>query len=156
MEVNSRSELSMKVNSLVIFNGPTSSAKHIGQSRVFIYSPHQMTEIVLTRVFREVQALSMIVSSISVGTPFPAAIDTGTTLIYVPTAIAQAIWNAVDGAKVDKVDTAESGGGTIYEYPCDANLDIRFRFEGNDDNDGLKVDPRDLNLGRSCAVELGW
>lgn len=72
---------------------------------------------------------------------FPAAIDTGTTLIYVPTAIATAFYAGIPGSASSPVD-----GTGAYTYPCTETLPvIQFSFGGNK----FSVDPKDINIGSS-------
>ncbi|KAG8945217.1 hypothetical protein FRC04_001123 [Tulasnella sp. 424] len=71
---------------------------------------------------------------------FSAVIDSGTTLIYIPTTAAKALYAKIPGAK-----TAPSSVGTgFYTYPCNSNLSpITLSFNGNK----YAVNPADFNLG---------
>ncbi|KAG9019062.1 Type I transmembrane sorting receptor [Tulasnella sp. 427] len=76
---------------------------------------------------------------------FSAVIDSGTTLIYIPTAAAKALFAKIPGAK-----TAPSSVGTgFYTYPCSSKLGpITLSFNG----DSYAVNLADFNLG---AVSSG-
>ncbi|KAH8119288.1 acid protease [Phellopilus nigrolimitatus] len=70
------------------------------------------------------------------------AIDTGTTLIYLPDEVAQSFYGLIPGAK--QIDQFGAG---FFTYPCSSNLDIAFGFGGND----FTISTRDFNLGRVAA-----
>ncbi|KAL8280599.1 hypothetical protein RQP46_006922 [Phenoliferia psychrophenolica] len=91
----------------------------------------------------EVQANAPVVGGKAVGTAFNAAIDTGTTLIYVPTAVAKAIYAAIPGSAVD---TSDSGGGsTFYRYPCSSTTTVALTFAGSSNT--YAINAADFNLG---------
>ncbi|KAI5121574.1 hypothetical protein M0805_000754 [Coniferiporia weirii] len=71
-----------------------------------------------------------------------AAIDTGTTLIYVPDQVAQDFYKEIPGAM-----EADQFGSGFFTYPCSLKLDIAFIFGG----DEFGLDTRDFNLGRVDA-----
>ncbi|KAG9017511.1 hypothetical protein FRB90_000984 [Tulasnella sp. 427] len=76
---------------------------------------------------------------------FSAVIDSGTTLIYVPTAAAKALYAKIPGAKA----APSSIGDGFYTYPCNAKLGpIELGFSGHQ----YAVNPSDFNLG---AVSSG-
>ncbi|KAH8924502.1 acid protease [Atractiella rhizophila] len=104
----------------------------------------------------QVAAQEPVVGGKSVGSSYPAAIDTGTTLIYLPKAVAKAIYDAIPGATLDKTDSA-SGGADIYQFPCAASSPalptIALAFEGI--TQALEVDSRDFNLGLSGESKTG-
>ncbi|KAF8919938.1 acid protease [Mucidula mucida] len=68
-----------------------------------------------------------------------AAIDTGTSLIYLPEQLANAFYAMISGAR-----SAEDVGQGIYTFPCDATLSLALSFSGFD----FSIDMRDFNLGR--------
>jgi hypothetical protein len=63
-------------------------------------------------------------------------VDTGTTVIVVPTNYAKTIWSQVEGASVY--------GSGYYTYPCASPPKISFNFGGKD----WTVGPDSLNIGR--------
>ncbi|TFY62116.1 hypothetical protein EVJ58_g4075 [Rhodofomes roseus] len=71
-----------------------------------------------------------------------AAIDTGTTLIYVPDDVASRLYALIPGSK----HAAQYGAG-FYTYPCDTPLAVTLSFGGR----AYGVDPADFNLGRTSA-----
>ncbi|KAG8948334.1 Type I transmembrane sorting receptor [Tulasnella sp. 424] len=78
--------------------------------------------------------------------PFSAVIDSGTTLIYIPTLAAEMLYAQIPGAK----DASSTLGAGFYTYPCDMDLaPIAIAF-----GMGTKhaINPKDFNLG---AVESG-
>lgn len=87
-----------------------------------------------------------------------AAIDTGTTLIYFPQAVAQALYRQIPGAQ----PANQYGDGEplcslssrpayrlrptgFYTYPCNSNLNISFQFGSN----VYSLNNKDFNLGRT-------
>ncbi|KLO12257.1 acid protease [Schizopora paradoxa] len=76
---------------------------------------------------------------ISVPDDFVAAIDTGTTLIYVPDPIAQTIYSSIAGAK-----SIDRFGPGFFSYPCTSSPDIRFTFGGIE----FEMNDEDFNIGR--------
>jgi len=82
-------------------------------------------------------------------TAFDCAIDTGTTLIYLPTATVDAIYAQVPGAVADTSD-GQTYGGTVYSYPCDSNPNVGFSF-GGINGQVFTIDPTDFNLGTASS-----
>ncbi|KAG8934118.1 hypothetical protein FRC01_005017 [Tulasnella sp. 417] len=79
--------------------------------------------------------------AVDMSTSVTAAIDSGTTLIYVPRAVASAIYRQIPGAR--QAD-AEYGEG-FWTYPCNSNLNIQLGFGDN----YFALNPVDFNLGRT-------
>ncbi|KAF9509786.1 hypothetical protein BS47DRAFT_1332068 [Hydnum rufescens UP504] len=71
-----------------------------------------------------------------------AAIDTGTTLIYVPDSIASALYRSIPGAK-----PADQYGDGFWTYPCSAALNLGFVIDGY----AYTISPSDFNLGHTYA-----
>ncbi|TDL26248.1 acid protease [Rickenella mellea] len=71
-----------------------------------------------------------------------AAIDTGTTLIYVPDRIARAFYGMIPGAK----PVSQYGPG-FFTFPCASNIEISFSFAGQE----FPVDMFDFNLGMTAV-----
>lgn len=76
----------------------------------------------------------------SVATHLVAAIDTGTTLIYVPDDVAASFYQLIPGAK-----SATQYGPGLYTFPCSSPVDIQFSFDGQ----LFSISPLDFNLGRT-------
>jgi len=75
---------------------------------------------------------------------FSAVIDTGTTLIYAPTAATKALYKKIKGAK----DASSTLGAGYYTFPCSATLDnINLSFDGTN----YPVDFADFNLGAASS-----
>ncbi|KAI0645583.1 aspartic peptidase domain-containing protein [Trametes meyenii] len=68
-----------------------------------------------------------------------AAIDTGTSLIYVPKDVASNFYALIPGSEV----TMEYGPG-FYTFPCDAKLSVSLSLGGK----LYGIQPSDFNLGR--------
>ncbi|KAL8280218.1 hypothetical protein RQP46_007332 [Phenoliferia psychrophenolica] len=83
------------------------------------------------------------VSGKAVGSSYNAAIDTGTTLIYLPTAVAATVYAAIPGAS--KSTAYSSSGSDVYTYPCSSSATVQFTFGGLSTQ--FAVDSRDFNLG---------
>jgi len=77
-----------------------------------------------------------------VPTDIVAAIDTGTTLIYVPDEVAVKFYGMIPGAK-----RATQYGPEFYTYPCSATLDIAFSFG----NQLFSLNIFDFNMGRTSV-----
>lgn len=74
------------------------------------------------------------------GSSFDAVIDTGTTLAYVPTSTASALYAKIPGAK-SASSTVGSGG---YTFPCSTTLGtIAMKFGSQ----SYTINPADFNLG---------
>ncbi|TFL03171.1 aspartic peptidase domain-containing protein [Pterulicium gracile] len=72
-----------------------------------------------------------------------AAIDTGTTLIYLPELVAAVFYKLIPGAK-----PSTEYGPEFYTFPCyGAPIQIAFSFEGQP----LSINMMDFNLGRTSA-----
>ncbi|KIY44362.1 acid protease [Fistulina hepatica ATCC 64428] len=71
-----------------------------------------------------------------------AAIDTGTTLIYVPNGLAAKFYAMISGAR-----PAAEYGPEFFTYPCNSNIDIAFTFG----TVHFKLNLFDFNLGRTSA-----
>lgn len=76
------------------------------------------------------------------GSSSTATLDTGTSLIVAPQDAADAIHNAIDGAKSD------GQGG--YTLPCTTNTELSFTFSGQT----FKMDSRDLLFSPSDSGNL--
>ncbi|KAL8276487.1 hypothetical protein RQP46_011088 [Phenoliferia psychrophenolica] len=98
----------------------------------------------------QVAAEPVLVNGAPSGPSYGAAIDTGTTLIYVPPPVAAAIYAAIPGASPSAADSL-SGGSTsgTYQYPCDAQFELALTFAGTEGSFG--IDLRDFNIGQSSS-----
>lgn len=96
----------------------------------------------------QIESETTVVNGVSTGGGYQSAIDTGTTLIYVPFTVAAAIYAAIPGSMVDVVDTVEGGLGVYYQYPCasTAELKLAIKFAGIAP---LSINPVDFNLGKT-------
>lgn len=79
--------------------------------------------------------------AVDMSTSVTAAIDSGTTLIYVPKAVASAIYRQIPGAR--QAD-AQYGEG-FWTYPCNSRPNIQLGFGDN----YFALSPVDFNLGRT-------
>jgi cathepsin D len=64
------------------------------------------------------------VNGVTLEPTFDSIIDTGTTLIYGPSATVEALWGQVPGSN-------DTGNGA-YSYPCDSPPTVSFNFGGSD------------------------
>ncbi|WVR08878.1 hypothetical protein IAU60_005937 [Kwoniella sp. DSM 27419] len=69
-----------------------------------------------------------------------AAIDTGTTLIGVPSSVASAIYSQISGSQAL---SQQSGYQGYYEYPCSTNVNVNIQFGGL----SYTISNADMNLG---------
>ncbi|KAI4528633.1 acid protease [Schizophyllum commune Loenen D] len=76
----------------------------------------------------------------STPTDIYAAIDTGTTLIYLPGGVAAKFYAMINGSK-----PAPQYGPEYFTYPCNSKLDINFIFNGQ----SFSMNQFDFNLGRT-------
>ncbi|KAL8292380.1 hypothetical protein RQP46_001846 [Phenoliferia psychrophenolica] len=75
---------------------------------------------------------------------FGAAIDTGTTLVYVPIGVAAAIYQAIPGAS----RYYTSNGDTYFTFACSTQgkFSVAFTFAGL--TRSFAINPQDFNLGQ--------
>ncbi|KAI9633340.1 aspartic protease [Dioszegia hungarica] len=99
------------------------------------------TTPVTSKTYWEVGTNGMSVKNTVTGSSFPAAIDTGTTLVYIPTSAASAFYAAIPNSK--------SNGDGSYDYPCSFTgpVGISFPNAGN-----LNFNIADLNLGKTSST----
>ncbi|KAF8894903.1 aspartic peptidase domain-containing protein [Gymnopilus junonius] len=88
-------------------------------------------------------------SAMTVANMVTAAIDTGTSFIYVPEDLATKFYRLIPGSRL----ATEYGTG-YYAYPCNEKFDVSFLF-GNHD---FTIHSDDFNIGKECVggvVSLG-
>ncbi|KZT51973.1 acid protease [Calocera cornea HHB12733] len=119
----------------------------IGSTDTSHYSGDITYTSVTTESYWEVQSTGSVVNGKTVGQGFKAAIDTGTTLIYIPTSAATALYAAIPGARSDP----DEGSG-MYAYPCASNPSVGFSFAGSPNV--YTVDLRDFNLGPASEQDM--
>ncbi|KAH9948670.1 aspartic peptidase domain-containing protein [Amylocystis lapponica] len=78
----------------------------------------------------------------TVPTNLTAAIDTGTSLIYVPDDVAKEFYGLIPGAQ-----PAMQYGGGFYTFPCTGAPTVSLSFGGQ----AYSVDAGDFNLGRTAT-----
>ncbi|KAG8952199.1 hypothetical protein FRC04_004906 [Tulasnella sp. 424] len=76
-----------------------------------------------------------------------AAIDSGTSLIYVPQDIASAIYRQIPGAQ----RAEQKYGPGFWTYPCNSKLNIQFKFGGS----FFALNPVDFNTGSGSPTRVG-
>ncbi|KAG8745225.1 hypothetical protein FRC10_008537 [Ceratobasidium sp. 414] len=74
--------------------------------------------------------------------PITAAIDTGSTLIYLPIHEAEALYSHIPGSR-----QAAEYGDAIWAFPCSSRLQLSLRFGSR----LFQIHPWDFNLGRTDA-----
>ncbi|GAA5900257.1 hypothetical protein JCM6882_002289 [Rhodosporidiobolus microsporus] len=81
------------------------------------------------------------------------AVDTGSSVSYLPKAAVKALYDSIPGAySVDVANSTLTVNGVAYEpsryeYPCNTTAHIGFVFGGTTSKKVFDLDPRDLNLG---------
>lgn len=74
----------------------------------------------------------------------------GTTLIYVPPAVASAIYAAIPGASTSTSESVAGGSASgTYQYPCEAQFELALQFAGAEGSFG--IDLADFNIGKSSS-----
>ncbi|WVQ93000.1 hypothetical protein IAU59_000063 [Kwoniella sp. CBS 9459] len=86
-----------------------------------------------------VQGSAITITSTSGYSP-QAAIDTGTTLIGVPSSVAQSIYSQIPNSEAL---SASSGYDGYYQYPCDTATNVTIQFGGL----SYAISNADMNLG---------
>ncbi|ADV23137.1 endopeptidase [Cryptococcus gattii E566] len=87
-----------------------------------------------------IQGNSVSISSSFGGSNPSCAIDTGTTLIGVPSQTAYNIYSQIQGAEAL---SASSGYEGYYQYPCDTQVSVSLQFGGM----SYSISNADMNLG---------
>ncbi|KAK4705578.1 hypothetical protein P7C70_g625, partial [Phenoliferia sp. Uapishka_3] len=136
-------KLTSKLFAFHLTRGQTSGSElSIGAVDAAHYSGSITYTPVTSQTYWEVSA-GAVVGGKAAGSTFPAAIDTGTTLIYVPSAVAQSIYAQIPGASID---TTDSGNGvTYYKYPCSSTTVVAMSFAGS--SKSYSINAQDFNLG---------
>jgi len=101
-----------------------------------------------------VQSTGLYVNGKSASGSFAAAIDTGTTLVYVPSADAASFWAAVPGARATSTAGPSIPGlGTAtsssYEYPCDTSITAAIGFTNVSP---ITISNDNLNIGAGSTA----
>ncbi|KAL0956283.1 hypothetical protein HGRIS_002441 [Hohenbuehelia grisea] len=97
---------------------------------------------VISKTYWSVSMDGLLFAGKKLNTKLIAAIDTGTTLIYVPAQVASDFYKMIPGSR-----QAQEFGAEYYAYPCSTNLDISLSF----DKRAFSINPRDFNLGRTSS-----
>lgn len=85
----------------------------------------------------------VIVNGKTASTNIYAAIDTGTTLIYLPDSLAAAFYKMIPGSK----RAAQYGQG-FYTFPCSSKPNVQLSFNGQK----FGINLYDFNLGRTSST----
>ncbi|KAH7919356.1 acid protease [Leucogyrophana mollusca] len=94
---------------------------------------------VKSRTYWSVSMDGLFVNGMTMPVVVTAAIDTGTTLIYVPDLVARQLYNQIPGSQ------KESGVfDGFYSYPCSSYPSISLSFDGK----AFELSTLDFNLGR--------
>ncbi|KAI9636922.1 aspartic peptidase domain-containing protein [Dioszegia hungarica] len=86
-----------------------------------------------------VQGMTVQGNSVSLNSP-QAAIDTGTTLIGVPSTVIKSIYAQIPSSSAM---SASSGYEGYYQYPCSTNVSVTMQFGGL----SYRISAQDFNLG---------
>lgn len=89
------------------------------------------------------QAAQVNGNAVALSKSLTAAIDSGTTLIYVPQDVAAGVYRQIPGAQ--RAD--QQFGPGFWSYPCNAKLNVQFKFGGN----FFALNPVDFNLGKTSS-----
>ncbi|KAG8878135.1 hypothetical protein FRB97_002817 [Tulasnella sp. 331] len=117
--------------------GCTDSAKYTGD---IAYYPLDSSATDGTQLYWNTPSDGFYYNGGSSSGAFSAVIDTGTTLIYIPTDAASAFYAEIDGAE----DASDTVGEGFYSYPCNAKLSAITMKLGSTQ---YAVNPSDFNLG---------
>ncbi|OCF56098.1 endopeptidase [Kwoniella mangroviensis CBS 10435] len=118
----------------LIFGG-TNSSKYTGSIN---YISIDQSDLDYWRI--PAQAVTVQGSQVSIGSSPQAAIDTGTTLIGVPSQVAEAIYSQIPNSQAL---SASSGYDGYYQYPCDTTVNVTIQFGGL----SYSMSNADMNLG---------
>ncbi|WVQ63697.1 uncharacterized protein L199_001850 [Kwoniella botswanensis] len=130
---NSASSVESQGGELIL--GGTNSSKYTGSIN---YISIDEDDLDYWRI--PAQAVTVQGSQVSVGSNPQAAIDTGTTLIGVPSQVAQAIYEQIPNSEAL---SASSGYDGYYQYPCDTTVNVTIQFGGL----SYAISNADMNLG---------
>jgi len=84
-----------------------------------------------------------VVAGSKVGNTFTAAIDSGTTYIFLPVAVAKALMAQIPGASRNAAQS--STGYNVYQFPCSSTTKVGFSFAGG--STVYYINAADLNAG---------
>jgi hypothetical protein len=87
---------------------------------------------------------------VKVPTAFSSAIDTGTTLVYLPLTVAAQIFKAIPGATIDTADSSAQGG-TFYQIDCKLIGAVKIAFTFAKNGTPYPIHPPNLNLGTATG-----
>lgn len=110
-----------------------------------------VTTPVTSKTYWEVSSTGAFVNGKSASAGFSAAIDSGTTLIYLPTSAAASFYAAIPGARATSsgnglsIPGLSSASSGAYEYPCKFNGTVALGFNGI--ADPLQFSLADFNIG---------
>lgn len=90
----------------------------------------------------------MSVNGVKVTQSFGAAIDSGTSLTYLPRSVAKAVFDSIPGAF--RAADYSSSTTDLYLYPCSTTAVIALSFDGSANQ--YSIDAGDLNLGEVDAT----
>ncbi|WWD06960.1 hypothetical protein V865_005057 [Kwoniella europaea PYCC6329] len=130
---NSASSVESQGGELIL--GGTNSSKYTGSIN---YISIDEDDLDYWRI--PAQAATVQGSQVSIGSSPQAAIDTGTTLIGVPSQVAQAIYEQIPNSEAL---SASSGYDGYYQYPCDTTVNVTIQFGGL----SYAISNADMNLG---------
>lgn len=123
-------------------NKPTGSELTIGGVDSTKYTGSITYTPVTSKTYWQTHSDGIAVNGAIVTAGFDSAIDTGTTLIYVPTTVANALYAKIPGAGPSTAD-----GTGAYSYPCNSTATVAFSYSGTQ----FVMDARDLNEGTSAS-----
>ncbi|KAK6906397.1 hypothetical protein I203_100382 [Kwoniella mangroviensis CBS 8507] len=130
---NSASSVESQGGELIL--GGTNSSKYTGSIN---YISIDQSDLDYWRI--PAQAVTVQGSQVSIGSNPQAAIDTGTTLIGVPSQVAEAIYSQISDSQAL---SASSGYDGYYQYPCDTTVNVTIQFGGL----SYSISNADMNLG---------
>ncbi|KAI0690105.1 aspartic peptidase domain-containing protein [Cytidiella melzeri] len=94
-----------------------------------------------TRTYWTVNMGGMAINQLqSIPTNLTAAVDSGTSLLLVPDAVAKEFYDMIPGSQ----DATTERGGGFYTYPCSSSLSLSLSFSGM----SFSIRTDDFNLGK--------
>lgn len=125
---------------------PVTSRTYVRNDFVFLWVYY--SDLDLTQW--QVKSTGTKVMGVNVPTSFSSAIDTGTTLVYLPRAVAAQIFKAIPGATIDSTDSSAQGG-TFYQIDCKLIGAVRIALTFANNGTPYPIHPPNLNLGTATG-----
>lgn len=131
-------------------NQKSGSELSIGAVDASRYSGAIQWNALTSQTYWQIKGQSVVAGK-KVGSTFNAAIDSGTTYIFLPVAVAKAVMAAIPGATRDAAQS--SSGYNVYQFPCKSTTTVGFSFAGG--SSVYYINAADLNAGTVGKASAG-